>query len=250
MPASSRKRNKGKERKAKKEADKVCGSNQCDHGCAVMISDDHPVSSFMDQFYINLRNQGLVVAEALTELFVTHRHVWNNESYMKIVLDLLIHIGTNELLCEGSDLSGSALCVAQSIITLEHYNDTCDIDLVLSKRVVASKWRDLSINSSERRDALKFFRKRTSCKCLKKMHLEARKQLPKIGQCMNCKVEKERVSLSVCSRCMVERYCSRECQVANWPAHKVDCDAYVKASREGMDDDLLLEDKTLKMKNS
>jgi len=246
MPPSSRKRNKGKERKVKKEADKAeairvdshefwrsfCSSTEgCDHGCDVVISDDHPISDFMDQFYINLRNKGLV-ADALRELFVTHRHVWNNESYMKIVLDLLIHIGTNELLCEGSDLSGSALCVAQSIITLEHYDGT-DFDSVRDKFIVSSKWRDLSINSSERRDALKFFRKRTTCKCLKKMHLEARKQLPKVGQCMNCKVEKERVSLSVCSRCMVEQYCSKECQIANWPAHKEDCDAYVKASRKG-----------------
>ena len=68
MP-SSRKRNKGKERKAKKvEAEKVLNNNRwrtwsegvnciegktikCDHGCGMRdirsISDDHPVAKFM-----------------------------------------------------------------------------------------------------------------------------------------------------------------------------------------------------------
>ena len=64
MPPSSRKRNKGKERKAKQLAKKeenervrahrfwrsVLGITGCIHGCGVMISDDHPVSSFMDQY--------------------------------------------------------------------------------------------------------------------------------------------------------------------------------------------------------
>ena len=58
------------------------------------------------------------------------------------------------------------------------------------------------------------------------MHLEARKTIPKMGKCFNCKVEKERVDLSVCNRCMVMQYCSRECQVAAWPSHKLDCDVY------------------------
>jgi hypothetical protein len=65
---------------------------------------------------------------------------------------------------------------------------------------------------------------------LKKMHLEARKTIPKVGFCWHCKDEKERVLLSVCSRCMIDQYCSRECQLANLSGHKKDCDAYVHAN--------------------
>jgi len=247
MPASSRKRNKGKERKAKKEADKAeairananrfwrsfCGINQCDHGRAVIISDDHPVSSFMDQFYINLRHKRMTVIENSREIFKSHKHIWNNESYRKLVIDILVHIGTNMLLCdEGSPLSWPS-CVAQSIIALEHYDGSDDIGLVIISRVVMSKWRDLKNGSSSiRRDTLNFYCKRTTCKCLKKMHLEARKSTTKVGLCWYCKEEKERVLLSVCSRCMIDQYCSRECQAADWSEHKKDCDAYVKANRE------------------
>ena len=104
----------------------------------------------------------------------------------------------------------------------------CNIESVTNLRVVISKNRDLeSLLSSISRDILKFFRKRITCKCLKKMHLEARKSTPKMGICWGCDKEMERVSLPVCSQCMVAQYCSRKCQVAVWPEHKKHCDEYV-----------------------
>ena len=106
-------------------------------------------------------------------------------------------------------------CIAHFILGLEHY-DVDGIISVLNSQMFALKLRDLDAGvTSEKRDALKFFRKRTSCKCLKKMHLEARKSTPKMGLCWHCEQEKERVSLSVCSRCMTDQYCSRECQIEN-----------------------------------
>jgi len=115
-------------------------------------------------------------------------------------------------------------------VLLEHYNNgTDDIGSVINNRVVNSKWRDLRADGiSSRRDALKFYRKRITCKCLKKMHLEARKNEPKFGICWNCDQEKERVDLSVCSRCMISHYCSRECQVAHRSSHEAFCNSICK----------------------
>ena len=157
------------------------------------------------------------------------------ESYRRLVLDILVHIGTNMLLCEGSNPINNKrfdianpLCVAQSIMVLEHFNGTDDVDVVMNSRVVRSKWNDLWLgDGSTKRDALKFYRKRITCECLKKMHLEARKKEPKMGMCHHCREEMERVSLFACGRCMVGQYCSRECQVAQWPAHKQICDDFV-----------------------
>ena len=88
------------------------------------------------------------------------------------------------------------------------------------------------VSSSGRRDALKFFSKRVSCSCLKTMHQKARTTLPKLGRCTGCNRIKERVALSVCSRCMITQYCSRECQVTDWPQHKKACDEIVKIHEE------------------
>jgi len=212
MPPSSRKRNKGKERKAKQLAKKeefertdahriwrsrLCNTSiGCNHGCDVAISDDHPVSSFMDQFIINAHYKDMVVSEILTVLFDTHPQVWNNESYRKLVIDILIRIGTNILLNE-AELTWP-IRFAQAIMPLEHFNERNDIIEVANKRVVTSKWIDLEPDSSSiRRDCLKFYRKRISCKCLKKMHLEARKSETKMGICWHCKAERERTTLNL-----------------------------------------------------
>ena len=202
MPPSSRKRNKGKERKAKQQAKKeenerslarkiwrkresslslASGSwirSACNHGCTLSIPDDHPVSSFMDHFYTNVNHKNMTASQNLKEIFTTNIQIWDNKRHKKIVLD----IGTNLLLGEGSEMSSWPLMIiAQSILVLEHYEGTNDLDSVLSKYTVVSKWRDLQLSGGNgRRDALKFYRKRISaCKCLKQAHLEARKTVPR-----------------------------------------------------------------------
>jgi len=248
MPATSRKRNKGKERRAKQLAKKeeneradahdfwlrFCSSSTgCDHGHEIVISDNHPVSNFMDQLIINAQHKNLTVKHNLLELFKSRTHIYNNESYRKLVLDILICIGTNILLpLRGVVNTSWPRYLAHSIVVFEQYYDVDDINAVINKREVKSKLRNLECNVSSTRDLLKYFRKRTSCKCLKKMHFEARKTMPKMGRCHHCDKEMMRASLSVCSRCMINQYCSRECQVAAWPDHKSDCDEYVRAHEE------------------
>ena len=110
---------------------------------------------------------------------------------------------------------------------LEEYNETGSGNFVstVNDRVVRTKAMKLHFSgSSYGRDVLKFYRKRTTCKCLKKIHLHARKTLPKLGMCYHCHEEKERALLMVCSRCRIVQYCSRKCQVANWPMHRSECD--------------------------
>ena len=117
------------------------------------------------------------------------------------------------------------------IMVLENYDRTS----VINSPGVALKLRDLYFGgNTAKRDVLKFYRKRTSCSCLKKMHLEARKDIQKMGGCYHCLKLKECSTLLVCSRCGVVQYCSRECQVADWPNHKEgECDHFVCARKKG-----------------
>jgi len=116
---------------------------------------------------------------------------------------------------------------------LENYGEKKDFMSIINFRDVATKKRDLFIENVDismgRRDMLKFYRKRMGCKCLKKMHLEARKTSPKLGECEYCGEVKKRALLMVCSRCMVDQYCSRKCQVADQYEHVEHCDQYVEA---------------------
>ena len=141
--------------------------------------------------------------------FQKYPEVWNDNIHRTMTLNTMSMIGTNMLLKDDQTSRVWAIFISQVIMSLENYIGTGDVDSVIHCRTVATKRRDLDLDySSRRRDILKFYRKRVSCKCLKKMHLEARKNT-KLGLCWYCKKEYERSYLSVCSRCMLTQYCSR-----------------------------------------
>ena len=240
MPASSRKRNKGKVRKAKKEEmirnswQSWTVNVQCDHGCAVKVPDDHSVHSFMDLLFANIRDNWNLY-DIMRGTLRKYPEVWNDNILRQTVINIIVRIGTNMLL-KGHDISW-VVCISQGIKSIEHYNGTLAIDSVVNGRDVRTKLRDLNPHvSSNRRDVLKFYRKRTTCKCMKKMHLEARKTISKMGICYGCLKEYKRPSLLICSRCMIYQYCSKDCQIANWPVHESICDIHVSAHQQHSSD--------------
>ena len=257
----SRKKNKGKERKAKKaelEAEKSALEVEtiralvhetwtgyargigmdgrklitlCNHGGDLIPDNNHPVTSFMDSFYRNGAVNSMNIIDNSKDLFEAHREVWYNENYRQMAINIFIAIGTNFMLqkdiAEDASNIANTNQEAHAIVLLENYDDSGDFDSVIYNRVAAAKMRDFNGDNStfSLRDELKFYRKRATCSCLKKMHLEARKCLPKLGMCFHCGVVKERALLMVCSRCRVSQYCSRECQVSDWAQHKIkECD--------------------------
>ena len=242
---TSRKRNKGKDRKAKKaelEAEKVeseraharqvwqefargldgCGGviTLCNHG-ALTIPDDknHPVVSFLDTLFVNMLLKSMKTSPNLHDTVQKHADVWNNVSQRKMTMNILLRVGTNAQLLVKEMMPGDvALYLSHVIAALENYNGG-DIDSHFNSRIVATKIRDLHFGT--KRDMLKFYRKRVGCSCLRKIHLEARKTIPKVGKCYHCRVVKERAVMMVCSRCRIDQYCSRECQISDWPRHRV-----------------------------
>ena len=245
----SRKRNKGKDRKVRKaqqEAEKaelerarVHGVwtgwargvdirsgrkvSQCKHGLDLTIPNDtdHPVVKFLDALYMNFANK----KKGFKDIFQPHlRDAWENNINKKMTINIMMSIGTNLLLSE--DEKG-AHDLIPTLVTLEGYVGRGDISQY--SRTSARKIRYIGSGgqNSMKRDTKKFYRKRIACKCLKEMHLEARKSPPKLGVCYHCKEVKERALLMVCGRCRISQYCSRECQIASWPRHKCDCGALI-----------------------
>ena len=248
---TSRKKSKGKERKAKKAeverfkkrdatwlgwaiGDPVGRRIECSHGCDIPMSYNqafpdpmHLVMCFLDELY----TPNLTIDNFLNALHMQkHLKVWQDGEYRAMLLNIFIRMGTNMMLhAEKRDTHGASL-VATIITILEQLPEVGSLDIAFNGRRTRTKMRDLNTScSSNRRDRLKFYSKRISCSCLKGMYQEARRTIPKMGLCYHCDQEKERVALSVCSRCMVEHYCSRECQVADWHRHEGMCDVYVRA---------------------
>ena len=254
----SRKRNKGKERKAKKaekaanEAEiawrrTVQGKDendnkiiQCDHdGCAVTLSDHpgHPIFSFMDSFMkMNLEGiNGVYILLECTSLLDGHPEIWTDKSHREMAMKILLRIGTNMIIFNNKRspttcITFASRMIANLITILENYDEKItDMEDILYIRSIAT---NPNLHAGNLRDLLKFYSKRITCSCLKKIYSDARKTLPKAGCCYNCREVKERSSLSVCSRCRINQYCSRECQIEHWPTHQSFCDCHIDVSKQ------------------
>lgn len=202
----------------------------CLHGSDTTIADNHPVSEFMDEFFIHWIRKHKNIALILQDMLQSQRHsqVWSEDNHRELAIQTFVSIGTNMLLAD-DDINEGSLSMAKTILVLEHYDSSEGLSLhsPFYGHSSAVKRRDMEPNlSSTRRDVLKFYRKRIPCKCLKRMHLEARKTTPKMGRCTHCDEERVRALLHVCSKCMIYQYCSRKCQVAAWPTHKEECHVY------------------------
>ena len=77
-----------------------------------------------------------------------------------------------------------------------------------------------------------YYRKRIPCSCLDEKYKEV-KSVTKMGVCYNpnCSLpgkKVERSKMFCCTRCREANYCSVECQKADWKNHRLDCDEHAQ----------------------
>lgn len=192
MPSSSRKKNKGRDRKAKKaESERVANYNtwqgwatgrnmgatgenvQCSHGLEATIPDiSHPVSSFISDYLLR---------DNVRDTLQANEEVWNNDNHRILARDVLIRIAATHLLdneivltvTQNTHLDGVSLAwgITTAILILENYDkmvsSSLDDNYSVAKysRIVASKDRDLGVRHSgkSKRDVIKFYLKRMKC---------------------------------------------------------------------------------------
>ena len=199
----------------------------CTHGIVLTIpNDDHPVSRIITDFF---------TGATLKTVLKNYDELLLNDTYREMAVDILTVMGINSLIdWRNGEHAQSTVAIAIAILVFERCAEyEFDADLTMNGYYTASKLRDLHLELPQR-DLLKFFRKRATCSCLKKMHLEARKTQPKLGRCYGCDDIKERALLMICSRCRIYQYCSRKCQVAASSRHRTLCDKYVDAHEKAM----------------
>ena len=178
------------------------------------------------------------VVEAMRYTFELIPEVWNNVEHRQLAIGALLRVGTNMILHNDIEDEriypvhihgniGLARDVGFAILLLECYDGRSD-DSYAVKSAIVKGGAFANASGCNARDLLKFYCKRISCSCLREKYRHARKTLPKLGKCTHCKQRMERSSLMTCGRCKVPLYCSRKCQVANWPVrHEERCGVFV-----------------------
>ena len=245
----SRKREKGKERRAKKDDDG--GLNQlistlslkdhhgktqhgvCSHGCEPFsFSKEDICYRFAKQFEVEMKiivddaiksksgiiwnNTYKLVIERLAKS-IKYNEIWTNKANQERLVPLLLCMGTNYLLKNEERFNVMALAVAIASLFAKHSFKEREL---YTSRESAEKLRDLS--GGHERETVRFIMKRIPCKCLNKRFSRVKSQL-KVGVCQHCWKEMERKHLLLCGRCRIYHYCSVECQRAGYDVHKVWC---------------------------
>ena len=139
--------------------------DECRHGRAIAVpthshnsSISHCAFRFTDAF-LEKAHRSIDEPANLRESFKIFPEVWSDDNNRKMVIDILISMGTNSFLREIFP-SGLANCIAKAIVILEHYNGMGDFLSASYDYGAAVKLRDLRDGSgSSRRDNLKFSRK-------------------------------------------------------------------------------------------
>ena len=257
----SRKRSKGKERKARQAESRLSSvvkswedwfewsqlndKIQCSHGNTIVLpSSNSPQYSFVESLLAHKVGQ-INVLQRLGQSLANHTALWKEEIHRYAAIEILTTIITNRLLFEDQFGTKSVstksyfmhncyLCTV--LLVLENYDGGDDIHTTFYQpNGVASRVRDLNPQGSNQRDVLKFMSRRITCPCLKRQYAAAKRTYAKVGACGDCSRVFERSSLLLCGGCRIDQYCSRECQIKAWSDyHKADCNEFIAFKKKVM----------------
>ena len=222
----SRKRAKGRARRAAKAASVINSIIGCVHG--------HPSAYKSCKAYIDTLRDELAshiffskpFTAALSAMAATHRkhpHTLKNEASRALVKKFVLANGA-EIILENTarwrDYAGSWIMVLNMI---DHF-------MFLGCNQIPLK--DLDAIEGGERSIIRFYHKHIPCACLEAKY-SASKSLSKTGACCNCGNRKPKRDLLVCQGCKLQQVCSYECHLACWSDHKEFCEEINKTRECG-----------------
>ena len=147
-------------------------------------------------------------------------------SKLDIVVSLLLSRGTT-LILEGKNKP--ARLYASLACYFEDYMAAVGLH---KSKASPSLSKQFELLSADDHTLVSYYRKRIPCDCLDEKYKEV-KSVKKMGLCDNldCNLpgrKAERSKMFSCTRCAEANYCSDECQRAAWKKHKVYCDDIVE----------------------
>ena len=207
----------------------ACPTMECKHGYTPLSPDDYKICrDFIEAFIATFCLQG-----NFTEAFLKATEATEEEyadvysSKLDAVISLLLARGTHFILEheEGkciAPLYASLACYFEDYIAIE----------VQKTRAVPNFSKMFELLDTDDHTLVSFYRKHIPCACLDEKYKEV-KSVKKVGMCYNtsCGLPYGRVDRSKmlsCTRCGMANYCSVECQKNHWKKHKTGCDAIVK----------------------
>jgi MYND finger len=151
----------------------------------------------------------------------------------------LISSGTNLLLKATGNTEHSyhtiAINYAQAIMQMEAVGSVDENKSAEEVDISCKIMTEQHVNLDSTRNLVRFFSSRIPCHCLDQKKRENRE---KLGRCCykNCEKSALDKSLMTCSKCLIIKYCSRDCQVSDWPEHRKLCRMLANTGKKTADE--------------
>ena len=209
----------------------------CNHGL-IQTTNESIVNFIVNFFNLFIKNilrlttpgsTAKLTADALSEAYNKFPEAVNNESNRDIIKNNMISTGVSYLLGElGSNEPSTSAVMARScaavLMFIDSYVPSTPVRAGNLDDRDAKVWlRNLDILGGCQRSLVKYFVKQMPCNCLDDIYSQLRSTTPKMANCQNCRLFKEKTNMFICTGCERYTYCSKACQIAHVPKHKEYC---------------------------
>ena len=196
---------------------------KCWHGLVPLSSGNKICLEFIDAFTAAFLSEDKMGGAFCTAYNVTkgeYSSVYSSK--LDKVISLLLSRGTRCIL-DGDKNSAQPQLYASLATFFEDYMAIYELKTQGSPNVS----KTFELLSADDHTLVSYYRKRIPCSCLDEKYKEV-KSMKKMGRCDNpgCSYPGRKVDRSkmfCCTRCGDANYCSVECQRANWKGHKEFC---------------------------
>eukprot|EP00984_Skeletonema_dohrnii_P028677 scaffold18734_cov115-Skeletonema_dohrnii-CCMP3373.AAC.5 len=196
--------------------------NKCHHGLAPSPSTEEMICQDFIHTFIEVSTSQDGVVESVTAALEATKEEYADvySSKLETVVSILVASGTH-LILDGDKYNARLYGV------LAYFFEDMNQVKVQKSKAHLNCVRVFELGSADDHTLVKFFRKRISCSCLDEKYKEV-KSVKKMGLCynQNCSLPErkaERSKMFYCTRCRDANYCSVECQKDDWETHRKFC---------------------------
>jgi hypothetical protein len=197
-------------------------SQKCQHGLGQLSADEEKIcEDFINACLAVFTSQDEVGEAILAAVFATSKEYADvYASKLDTVVSMLLASGTQRILDGDKKI---AQLYASLACYFEDYMAVC----LHKTRAAPDASKLMDLQSVDDHTLVSYYRKRIPCACLDQKYKEV-KSVKKMGRCYNPSCSHpgrkvERSKMFSCTRCGVANYCSAECQRADWKIHKQIC---------------------------
>ena len=200
---------------------------KCEHGLVQLsVGEEKICLEFINAYLTAFSSQDKVASQedmavGLMKACCGTNSEHNDVYYSKLnkVVSMLLAGGAQSILDERND-------IAQRYAMLACYFEEFMKVRFRKTRDCIKPAKIIELENADDHTLVSFYRKRISCSCLDKKYKEV-KSVKKMGFCYNSNCSQgrkvERSKMFCCTQCGVANYCSVECQKADWRRHEQFC---------------------------